>query len=297
MRGKLQRSKDILKPEICQRSKLSRDQIQSIDNNSPRSYPFQMISLDFVGPLSITSNENQYILTIVDHYSNWLEAIPTREADAVEVLAHLIQYISRFGAPSIVLSDRGKVFVSQLITQFIEVIEGRLSSPYHPEANGKVERMNRVIKDVIKRIFGKDQEWDLLLPWVTMSYNSTINSTTGYSPHFILFGRQMKGFSTITRHKNRSINSHIKEIKRMVPKGRKKVIDEVKKKSDKRFKIPTQEFEIGEEVFYYSPELGKAKFGINWSGPATIIDKYPNRTYKLDISTKYGKTNVINIKT
>ena len=284
--------------EICQRCKLSRDQIQSIDQNSPTSAPFQMISLDFVGPLPITSNNNKYILTIVDHYSNWLEAIPTRETDAIEVLAHLIQYVSRHGTPEIILSDRGQVFVSQLIQQFIEVIEaeGRLSSPYHPEANGKCERMNRVLKEVLRKQLGEEQEWDLLLPWVTMSYNSTVNSTTGYSPYYILHGRKMKGFSSITKHKDKRINEHIQEIKRVVPRVRRRIIEEVKSKSDKRMKNPTQEFEVGEEVFYYNPDYSYGKFGISWSGPARIVQKYENRTYKLDISTKYGKNNIFNIK-
>ena len=76
------------------------------------SYPFHQIGLDFSGLLP-TSNGCRYILLIGDHFTKWYEAIllPVQTA-ATTSDALLERWISRFGCPYSIHTDRGTNFES-----------------------------------------------------------------------------------------------------------------------------------------------------------------------------------------
>ena len=65
--------------------------------------------------------------------------------------------------------------------------------PYHPQSNGLIERLNRTLVDTIALIAKEAQDtWDLRIGLALMAIRSAAQSTTGYSPHFLLFGREMR---------------------------------------------------------------------------------------------------------
>jgi len=62
--------------------------------------PWVRVSVDITGPNPRSSRSNQYILTLVDHFSNWAEAIPLRNHTAPTVARALMTHVfSKFGAP------------------------------------------------------------------------------------------------------------------------------------------------------------------------------------------------------
>ena len=256
-----------------------------------------MISLDFIGPLPITENGSKYILTVVDHYSNWLETYPTRETDSIEVLGILISFCSRHGVPKIILSDRGRAFTANLIQQFIEVMNSkpRYSSPYHPRANGKVERMNRVVKEVIKKQIDGRSNWDVLLPWVVMAYNSSVHSSKRFSPYYILHGRKMQLPSSLQAPTSYPISDHIIEIQRIFPKVRMEIMKEVRKQSQYQVIEPEERFNIGDLVWYFSPNSTHGKFSSAWIGPSAVVEVLSPVNYRLDFEMSHGKSNIFHV--
>ena len=65
------------------------------------------------------------------------------------------------------------------------------TSSYHAQTNGQVERMNQTLIRMIGKLEDdKKACWSLYLPEVLLAYNSTRSAVTGYSPHFLLFGRR-----------------------------------------------------------------------------------------------------------
>jgi len=67
---------------------------------SPVGEPWERVSVDITGPHLRSSNNKQYILTCVDHFSKWTEAIPLSNHTAVTVAHTLVTHVfSRFGAP------------------------------------------------------------------------------------------------------------------------------------------------------------------------------------------------------
>ena len=71
------------------------------------------------------------------------------------------------------------------------MIDKTRTSPYHPQGNGQVERINRVIADTISKYCAeKPQECDLYLPHGVFVYNTTVLRTKGTTPLSMLFGKE-----------------------------------------------------------------------------------------------------------
>ena len=101
-------------------------------------------------------------------------------------------YILNFGIPETVLTDQGSQFQSALFQELCQLmgIDKRRSTPYMPSVNGGAERINRTFKNQpARRLESHSVNWDLVLPHVEFAYNTSIHSSTKFSPYFLLFGR------------------------------------------------------------------------------------------------------------
>jgi transposase InsO family protein len=113
-------------------------------------YPFQKISIDFVGPLPRSKRGNKYMLTVSDCFTRWLEAFPCRRANAQVVVDKLITEIFPwFRVCDQIYSDRGTQFLSDLVSEVVAMLGIRQSSTpsYNPKSN-PVERQHRLLGDV-----------------------------------------------------------------------------------------------------------------------------------------------------
>ena len=126
-------------------------------------------------------------------------AIPLPNIDAITVAREFVnQWIYMFGAPEKVLSDNGTQFKSEVmaVVNAIMGIEQLLTSIYHPESNGIIEKFHSFLKEKLKiaalqynlDYFGVD-DWDRFIPSITHAYNITPHTTTKYAPFELLFGR------------------------------------------------------------------------------------------------------------
>ncbi len=107
-----------------------------------------------MGPLPRTPGGKHYIIVATDHFTKWTEAQAIEEADAQNIATFIYQeIISRHGVPSILISDRGTEFVNELITILCREFKIRhvVTTAYHPQANGQVERMNKTLKDLLSK--------------------------------------------------------------------------------------------------------------------------------------------------
>ena len=129
--------------------------------------PFGRIGIDFVGPLPTTDKANRYIIVAIDYLTKWVEARATID-DTAQMTARFLyeEVICRHGCPSIIQSDRGTHFVNETIRKLTDHfgIRHKLSTPYHPQSNGLVERFNRTMKGALKRLVIKhESDWDVHL--------------------------------------------------------------------------------------------------------------------------------------
>ena len=104
----------------------------------------------------------------------------------------LLTIFSMFGTPEVLVTDNGSNFTSRMMEKLLEAlgISQIKSAPYHPEANGAVERLNRTIKEAITRAGATRRTWDKWLPHVLHAVRITTHSSTGHTPYELLFGRK-----------------------------------------------------------------------------------------------------------
>ena len=173
----------------CQRSKTHRHVESGIGNYATPRRRFCHIHVDVVGPLPI-SEGYRYLFTIIDRSTRWPEAVPLVEANAAScAYALLDRWISRFGVPHDITSDRGSTFISGLWKSLANIMGSRIhfTTAYNPESNGIVERLHRTLKQsLIARCASTN--WYHQLPWILLGMRTTPKVDIGTSPAEMVLG-------------------------------------------------------------------------------------------------------------
>ncbi|CAF1042168.1 unnamed protein product [Brachionus calyciflorus] len=181
--------------EVCQKTKnpttLPKAPLKSIKCH----YPMQLVTMDIVGPLAITSNGNKYILVICCHFSKFVVLFSLAEQQAETVANSLLEFILVFGLFTNVLTDQGTNFQSELMKKLyglLDIYELKTSA-YHPQCNGITERFNRTLKTMLSCFSNENQNnWDQLIKKLAFAYNSSVHNATNYTPYELMFGRKPK---------------------------------------------------------------------------------------------------------
>ena len=150
---------------------------------------FDHINIDIVGPLPV-SQGCSYLLTMVDRFTRWPEAVPLRDVKT-ETCARALLYhwVARFGLPSEMSSDRGVQFVSELWLSLSNMLGIQLhrTTAYHPQANGLVEQFHRHMKSALKvRLSGPN--WMDELPWVLLGIRTAPKADLRTSSAELVYG-------------------------------------------------------------------------------------------------------------
>ena len=162
------------------------------------SGPGELLHMDFTSiEETVPLKEDPIIrnvLVLQDHFSKYVVAYVVKDQTAHTTAETLrIGYFGLFGAPAYLVSDQGKSFTGHVITHLCELygVQKLRTSPYHAQTNGQVEHMNQMIICMIGKLEeDKKACWSKHLPELLMAYNATHSAVTGYSPYYLLFGRQ-----------------------------------------------------------------------------------------------------------
>ena len=112
------------------------------------SEPFSEIIIDCVSPLPKTKSGNQYLLTIMCRFTRFPEAIPLCNIKAHRIVESLVKFFSLVGLPTLVQSDQGSNFMSNVMQQatYQLGIKQCKSATYHPESQGALERFHQTLE-------------------------------------------------------------------------------------------------------------------------------------------------------
>ena len=149
--------------------------------------------LDITGPFApAVGTGNKYILTCIDHYTGWAEAVPIRDKSNKSVWeAFMSRIVAIYGLPEIIYSDRGPEFLARPFQKFLKEcgIEHRKTTPYHPQTNGRTERFNGTLKRILAKLLKNDlADWENRLPEALWAYRTAHSVAVGMSPYKALFG-------------------------------------------------------------------------------------------------------------
>ena len=175
----------------CQSSKVQRHIRAPLADFAVPTQRLHHVNVDLVGPLPYCQGHS-YLLTIVDRFTRWPEAVPIPDQSAETVAqAFAATWVARFGVPSDISSDRGAQFTSALWAGLANLYGTTLhfTTAYHPQANGLVERFHRSLKASL-RAFCADASthWVAALPWVMLGLRTTWCEDLGTSPAELLYG-------------------------------------------------------------------------------------------------------------
>ncbi|GFU73475.1 hypothetical protein TNCV_137611 [Trichonephila clavipes] len=160
----------------------------------PAIAPFHRIGIDLLGRFPKSAHGNKWIIVCTDYSTRYAitKALPT--AEVAEIAKFLLEEIVlRHGAPRVIITDRGAVFRSRLVSSLVDLcnIDHRFTTAYHPQTNGLTERFNKTLADMLSMYVDVEQKnWDEILPFVTFAYNTAKQETTGFTPFYLLHGRE-----------------------------------------------------------------------------------------------------------
>ncbi|CAM1323272.1 Uncharacterised protein r2_g3179 [Pycnogonum litorale] len=177
----------------CQKSKIHRHTNSPPGTFAIPSTRFDNIHLDIVGPLPM-SDGSAYILTCIDRFSRWPEAFPICNITAAEVAKAFVRgWISRFGVPTSVTTDRGRQLDCALWRHLTSLLGTRhlRTCAYRHQANGLIERFHRQLKSSLKA-YNDPTRWSEHLPIVLLGLRNAVKEDLQASPAELVYGTTLR---------------------------------------------------------------------------------------------------------
>lgn len=162
--------------------------------SKPPTEPWRTVAMDFAGPYTTSRSGMAYVLVFVDHFTKWVELVPTSDQTAQTVVEQFFKrIICQHGCPEYLLSDNGPQFRSSAVDELCKNFGIRkiFSSAYYPQGDGYAERMMRTLNNSLAAMSSQCPfRWDAFLPGIQFAYNSASHEATGVSPFLATTGRE-----------------------------------------------------------------------------------------------------------
>ncbi len=280
--------------DICQRTGYPPKRHAGGRAYVPTSSPFACCAIDVVGPIgpkqAVTNKGNRWIVTIIDWFSRYVEAIPVKDTSEQSIIEALEDFTSRHGIPRRLVSDNAQYFRSKMIHQYEKRmgLKHTFVSAYRPQGNGRLERFHRVLGRKIKMACQEagHNQWDEHLKKICFAHNVVPHSTTGYSPFELVYGRiPVTPFDTLQEPQEehsaishqvymdriRKSNAQAHQIahERMADRQHESTQALAKENED------AKQYKEGEEVLLWIPSIPKgtsSKLHLKWHGPYVITE-------------------------
>ncbi len=258
------------------------------------SRPNENIAIDFMTDLP-ESNGYSNLLLIVDRFSRRLKAIPMKVTSAAATAdALLTNWVVERGVPGTILSDRGGQFVSAVWKSLQEFMGTRieLTSGNHPQTNALVERVNRTLEEMLRKLISPMQEdWSKYIHIAELAYNTTPHSSTKIEPLRLELGYLPKlPVAVDPEMKGRVKLKELWQIRAdLFAKARQESIKASAKQAYYHDQgMPDVEFEVGELVLLSGDYLtleGKLaeKFKSKYFGPFKVLERL-RTSYRLELT-------------
>jgi cleavage and polyadenylation specificity factor subunit 1 len=277
----------------CQTSKVHKHNKTSLGDIISPNERFKHIHIDIVGPLPI-SEGYRYVLTMIDRYSRWPEAIPIPDQTAITVVRALHDHwISRFGVPDKITTDRGRQFESDLFRQLMVLYGSHRihTSAYNPKANGLVERIHRTMKAAI--MAHANSKWTESISTVMLGLRSTIREDIKHSPAEMLYGESISLPGAFFAKNNEKFSSEHDFVENL-----RNVMKNIKTSNGSRHCSPSVYVEkslASATHVYVRKDAVRASLEKPYEGPFEVVEKH-DKYFKIKRKNKQENVSVDRIK-
>jgi len=249
--------------DVCQRYK-NQSEVPAgklMPNVIPEK-PWSHILADFITKLPLAQGYDA-ILVVYDHFSKMAHFIATTEKTSVEGLAKLFQdHVWKLhGLPESIISDRGVQFVVGIMKELNNLlgIQTKLSTAYHPQTDGQMERINQELEQYLRVFIDHRQEqWPDWLGTAEFVYNNKVHTATKTSPFKANYGQDPKmGFEGKRKGKYKAAEKFIKRMRKIQKKAKAvlgKAQEEMKKFANRK-RREEEEYRVGDLVLLSTKDL------------------------------------------
>lgn len=283
--------------EICQKCKsLNHKPYGLLQPLEPPTEKWTHITMDFITPLPRSKKGNSGILVVVDRLSKMIHVVPfPKDPSAPEAAQLFLDHVYKYhGLPSVIICDRDPVFMSKFWYSLFHLLRTKItpSSAYHPETDGQTEIVNRKLEEMIRAYVDFDKSnWDLYLTHFEVAHNSSIHTSTSFSPFYLNYGQHPR---TVPLETLDSTNPSAGDFLNHMQKCEKIAKDNIAKRNEsmsvqankKRLPVP---FKVNDKVLLSTKHLsledgsGSRKLHPKFCGPFEITEKINAVTFRLNL--------------
>ena len=271
--------------------------LTSINSNRP----FERIGIDLIGPFPRSTTMNKHIIVAVDYFTKWVVVKAVPRATTAELVEFFVRKIVlQHGAPTFLISDRGKCFTADFTAKLLKAFETNhlLTTAYHPQCNGQVERFNHTFAQMLAMYVNTyHTNWDEYVDYVAFAYNTSRHESTGMTPFFALYGREavLPVDVTLGSDPNSGVVESISELTVESIKSRFHNIHEIvrrrmlkaHRRQEKHYNKQRAErvYNVGDAVLVYRPirKKGRAeKLLFKYHGPFKVVKRLNSLNYVVE---------------
>lgn len=181
-------------------------------------------------------------------------------------------------------------------------IEKTKTTPWHPQSNGYLERSHLTLKTYLRSFVDKDNNWDALISYAMFCYNTTVHTSTNYTPYELVFGKKpiipTRFFQTTEPQYN--YDNYALDLKRIMQETHKIARENLIKKKDSNKQYYDQnanilELHVGDKVLL-KEQNKKNTLCSNWSGPYEVIMIHDNENITIKKGRKDYRIHINNTK-
>ena len=160
------------------------------------THPMQIVHIDFLTIESGKKDKDHNVLVVTDQFTRFVQAfVTTSQTAQTTAKTPWDKYFVYYGFPEMIISDQGRNFESRVISELCKLgrVKELRTSPYHPQSNGQCDRFNATLLSMLGTLPPEGKAtWTDKVGTLVHAYNSTKSAITGFSPHYLMFGREPK---------------------------------------------------------------------------------------------------------
>ena len=290
---------------LCQQYKSTGKGRKAALKDYRKGEPMERICIDLVGPFPVSECGNKYALVVTDCFTKYVEIypIPNQEAETVaQVLCK--EFFSRYGVPLELHSDQGTQFESGLFQEMCILlgIHKTRTTPFRPQSDGQSERNIKTLSKMIAMFAKHQEEWDEHLPFLSMAYRSTPHEVTGFSPNFMVYGREIlmpvDVMLPLPPGEKGTAVQYVSKLQKQLQFAYEMARVNLKRNADRQSRLYNRKahgdgMKVGDMVWYANKLRKKGvspKLQLKWRGPCLIVKMHNDVLAQIQLSARKQTT-------